>query len=224
MRIIDVLSNQATTPGTPFVNVHNLIILDESGSMHLIKQQAIDGVNFTLKTIRDAQKANPEQKHTITLVTFNSLQHNLIQAKAPIDNVPGLNWKTYNPAGATPLYDAMGRSINGLRKRTNENDVVLVTIVTDGMENASCEYTAQAIRKLVEEMKEKGWVFTYIGANQDVEAVAFDLAIDNHLSWQSTAEGSKEMFQKENSSRMAFFNKLHNCQSVIDIQKDFFNN
>ena len=91
----------------------------------------------------------------------------------------------------------MGNALNGLRKKVADDDAVLVTVITDGYENASCEYDGKAIKGLVESLKKKGWVFTYIGANQDVEAVAAAMSITNTLSFSADAQGTSAMFARE---------------------------
>ena len=64
--------------------IFNLIILDESGSMESIKQQAITGVNETIQTIRNAQKQHEEQEHYVSLVSFNSSSvKNIYDCKQP---------------------------------------------------------------------------------------------------------------------------------------------
>ena len=68
--------------------------------------------------------------------------------------------ETYQPDCCTALYDAMGISLGALRKKVAEDDKVLVTVVTDGYENASKEYSGKAIKVLVDELKVKGWVFS----------------------------------------------------------------
>ena len=187
--------------------VHNLIILDESGSMQSIYREALTGVNETLQTIRNAQKKYPNQHQFVTLVTFDSDHFNRIyHSKSAID-AKDINEDQYQPNACTPLYDAMGKSINELRPNVGKDDIVLVTIITDGYENASEEYDNAAIKSLVEEMRKKGWVFTYIGANQDVEKVAMSISINNHLAFRSDSEGTKAMFERERKSRNAFFAK-----------------
>lgn len=194
--------------GKPRENrVHNLIILDESGSMQSIYHEALTGVNETLQTIRSAQNKYPEQKQFVTLVTFDSDHFNRIYHSTSAPEAKEICEDQYRPNAATPLYDAMGKSINELRPHVEKDDLVLVTIITDGYENASEEYDNVAIKKLVEEMRKKGWVFTYIGANQDVEKVAMSISINNHLSFCSDSQGTKMMFEKERKSRNAFFAK-----------------
>lgn len=189
--------------------VFNLIILDESGSMSSIEKQAIDGVNETMQTIRSAQNKHEEQEHFVTFVSFNSDGIKTIYDNMEADKVNEITNNDYCPACCTPLYDAMGVSLTKLRKSVDVEDVVLVTVITDGYENASQEYNGQAIKTIVESLKEKGWVFTYIGANQDVEKVAATIAINNTLSFSATTSGTKAMFAKESSSRERFFSRLH---------------
>lgn len=189
-------------------NVYNLIILDESGSMHSIYMPALSGVNETLQTIRTANKEHKDQRHFVSLVTFNTESYNVIYKTALAEKTSDITNKQYCPNGGTPLYDAMAKSINDLRSVVSESDMVLVTIITDGYENASREYNGKAIKVLVENMKNIGWVFTYIGANQDVEAVASSLSINNHLHFDADLEGTREMFAKESKSRKSFFSRI----------------
>jgi len=64
-------------------------------------------------------------------------------------------------------------------------------------------------------------VFTYIGANQDVEKVATTIAINNTLSFSASAEGTKAMFAKDSSSRERFFSRLH-CGLKGKLSDNFF--
>lgn len=202
--------------------VHNLIILDESGSMQSIYRPALSGLNETLQTIREAQKEHEDQFHLVSLVAFDTAHYNKIYWKAPADKAVDIRPDQYRPSGGTPLYDAMGRAINELAAKVAKEDVVLVTIITDGYENASRQYSGKAIKCLVEAMKEKGWVFTYIGANQDVEAVAASMSIDNRLSFDADEESTRAMFEYEMSARKRFFGKVSENASWDDLSKGYF--
>lgn len=200
--------------------IFNLIILDESGSMSAIEQEAISGVNETIQTIRSAQKSYEDQLHFITLVSFNSDSIKTIYDCVEIGIVEELTNKEYTPSCCTPLYDAMGSTLTRLKKTVAEVDKVLVTVITDGYENDSHEYTGDTIKKLVENLKQRGWVFTYIGANQNAQKAAFNIAINNVMNFQTTSTGTKAMFAKENRSRMNWFTKIsEGCQNISE---DFF--
>lgn len=189
-------------------HVHNLIIVDESGSMHSIYRSALTGMNETLRTIRTAQTEHPEQEHFVTLVTFDTSHYNSIYANTPAGCTAEITNDQYCPNGGTPLFDAMGRAINELRSIVAKGDVVLVTVITDGYENSSREYSGKAIKALIEEMKKDDWVFAYIGANQDVEVVAKAMSIDNYLEFEADEASTSEMFAKESRSRKKFFSRL----------------
>ncbi len=83
-----------------------------------------------------------------------------------------------------------------------------MTIITDGYENASREWNHQRVFQLIEDLKKKNWIFTYIGANQDALAVARGMGIDHSMNFMSDTEGTKAMFMKESRSRKAFYDKL----------------
>lgn len=195
--------------GEKKVRVFNLIILDESGSMISIYQPALTGVNETLQTIRDASKEHPEQEHFVSLVAFDTGHYNKIYDAVAASDAQDITQDKYRPNGGTPLYDAMGRSLNELKSKIGKDDVVLVTIITDGYENASREYNGPAIKALVESLRKEGWVFTYIGANQDVEKVAESMAINNSMAFQASEEGTRMMFGKEMCSRKNFYRKIN---------------
>ena len=51
--------------------VYNLVILDKSGSMELIRKEAVNGYNETLGTIKAAQlKHLDTQEHFVSLAAF----------------------------------------------------------------------------------------------------------------------------------------------------------
>ncbi len=121
----------------------------------------------------------------------------------------------------TPLFDAMGNSITSLRqaleKQTDYN--VLVTVLTDGLENASKEYTGNSIKKLVEEMKMSGWTFTYIGTDHDVETIATSISITNVMYFKKDSGGVRDMFEKERHARAMYSNKIRNKENT---DNDFY--
>ena len=185
-------------------NIINLMILDASGSMESIYNQALSGVNETIQTIRMGQKEHPEFEQSLTLASFNSGKNylNVKYSATPIDEVKEITKEDYIACGCTALYDAMGEMISELKRKVTPEDRVLVTVITDGYENASIHWNGPQIKSLVEELRHEGWTFTYIGANQDVEAVAGSMGIRNTLSFDTTDEGTKEMFQKDIIARL----------------------
>ena len=203
--------------------IFNLIIIDESGSMQSIKTAAIDSVNETIQTIRSAQKKHENQEHFVSLVTFNDDVKTIYKC-VPVDEIKELTSETYQPDCWTALYDAMGISLNALRPKVAEDDKVLVTVVTDGEENASKEYSGRAIKALVDELKAKGWVFAYMGANQDVEAVAATISITNVMHFEASDCGMKKLSGTLGKSRSRWFSKIaQGMSSAVEDNCDFFN-
>ena len=195
--------------------IYNLIILDASGSMSSIEKQAVDGVNETVQTIREAQKKHEDQEHFVTLVSFNSSETKKIYDSEPAAGVKELASDDYNPTSCTPLYDAMGFSITELQKKLEKDDKVLVTVITDGEENSSKEYDGKAIGSLVDKLKNEGWVFTYIGANQDVMRVATTISISNCIDFDATGIGTSAMFTREKKARLRFFDRLAEADNEV---------
>ena len=128
--------------------IFNLIIIDESGSMQSIKKQAIDSVNETIQTIRSAQTKYEDQEHYVSLITFNDDVKTVYDC-VPVSEVKELTSESYHPDCCTALYDAMGLSVNALRKKVAEIYKVLVTVVIDGNENVSKEYSGKGIKVLL---------------------------------------------------------------------------
>lgn len=185
--------------------VYNLIIVDESGSMSVIRNEALAGLNETIETCQKMQEMHPEMEQRITLITFDSNKFKVHLDNEPVLKARKLMLDDYHPCAATPLYDAIGKGIAKLNAQTGTGDNVLVTIITDGEENCSEEYNLKLVKNLIEKQKSQGWTFTLIGTdNLDVEGMAGSLAIDNHLAFTEDAESTKRMFARERKARTRF--------------------
>lgn len=192
--------------------VYNLIILDKSGSMSSIARAAISGFNETVGGIRAAQeKFKDTQEHFVSLMVFCNCEKRLVYDKVPVDKIPELTSKDYRPCCCTPLYDAMGISLSALRNDIKDkNDATaVVTIITDGLENASKEYRLKDVKALVEDLTDnEGWTFAYIGTNQDVDKVSEDLSIRNSMAFTDNEAGMSEAWEREKSSRLRCFSRI----------------
>ena len=202
--------------------VFNVIILDKSGSMTSIAKQAIDGVNETIASIRRSQEKHPENDNLLTLVAFCGCEIKMIYEQCPIGEVNPITSNDYKPCCMTPLYDAIGNTITTVHRlmENEKNAIASVTIITDGYENASKEFTHKAIKSLIEAYKSEGWLFAYIGAEHDVEAVSFSLSIDNKLAFDKNEEGTREMFCCLQDSRDSFIDDVAPVMSSKIISED----
>ena len=190
--------------------VHNLIILDESGSMNPIRNAIIRAFNEIVQTVKGIENKFPEQEHFITFVTFNGLRTNVLHFNEPVAKLEPIDKSKYIPDATTPLFDAMGSSILKLRQvLENQTDYnVLVTILTDGEENASKEFTGADIKKTIEELKLNRWTFTYIGTEHAVEKFAASISITNVVSFYKNEDDINKWVSKENKSRTNYSERI----------------
>lgn len=164
-----------------------IFIMDQSGSMASIKQDAIGGYN----TLLEQQKALPGQC-AWTLVKFNDKVQIGSGSRQKIAEAQPLDELTYVPSGMTALYDAIGQTLSQARNwqmPDNPDHKVIVAIMTDGAENSSREYSLTRVRELTDELTARGWIFQYMGANQDAFSVAATMNIANQYTQNYTATG-----------------------------------
>ncbi len=154
-------------------------ILDRSGSMQPMQEPAVTAFNDFVK----AQLDVPGDAR-LTLIQFDDAYEVPIAALR-LQDVPQLTAATYTPRGSTALLDAIGRTIKDLDTRlqklpaANQPGKVIITVFTDGMENASSVYTVKHISDLIRLYRDdKGWEFLFLAANQDAIATAASMRID----------------------------------------------
>ncbi len=187
---------------TSKTTVFNLIILDESGSMDPVTKQTVAGCNETLNVIRSLEKKHGDtQRNLVSIYLFQSnaeLPSRYVYKNQSIADVKDMTTKVYRPWGGTPLLDAVGSTLVDLKAvaSTHEDSTGIVTIITDGMENSSENFTYQQVASLISHLKELGWTFNFIGANIDVDAISKKMNIDNAMSFTSDREGTDRMWTK----------------------------
>ena len=174
-------------------------IVDRSGSMSTIRDDAIGGFNQFL----EEQKVVPGEAN-VTRVIFDD-QYEIIDNNVPIKDVAPFTTDTYVPRGWTALLDAIGKTINTIRERianTPEEEKpskVMVAILTDGEENCSTEFkTKKEIFDLIKECKESGnWEFLYLGANQDAirEGQNYGISAKMSMNFAASASGVRGAYK-----------------------------
>ncbi|MDU2242035.1 MAG: VWA domain-containing protein [Paenibacillus sp.] len=173
-------------------------ILDKSGSMAGLEADTIGGYNSML----GKQKAI-EGECRITTVLFDN-NYALLHDRIDIRAVSPITEKEYQVGGTTALLDAIGRTIHKIgnaQKHTADEyraEKVMVVIITDGEENASREYSAERIKKLIEHQKTRyGWEFIFLGANIDAVDTAgrFGISPDRAQNYHADQEGIELNFR-----------------------------
>lgn len=193
--------------------IYNVIIVDESGSMSFLRNATVEGVNETIKTIKESQvQYEDNQVHYLTMVTFSGANNNSIRTiidGAPITKVTSFD--EYNPYGSTPLYDAVGDTLTSLHNRIKDDKHAIgsVTILTDGEENASQKWDAKVLKSLIARLKEEGWQFSYMGSDHNVKNVTDRLSIDNALEFSHDTTGASNTWERERASKQEYFRKMH---------------
>lgn len=197
--------------------VINLIIADESGSMSVIRDTTLAGLNETITTCQKMQEKFPTMEQRITLITFDSNHTKVIFDNIPALEAKPLSQKDYVPGAATPLYDAVGQAITKTYAQTEKTDNVLVTILTDGEENSSTEFDLKMVKRLIDKQKEQGWTFTFIGTDDlDVEGMAHEMGIKSFLSFSRNYESTSKMFSKDRASRAIFCSRTFRDERIDD--------
>lgn len=165
-----------------------VFLLDRSGSMQGSEKDTIGGYNSYL----DKQRKN-KYKTRVTTVLFDN-EYELLNERKNIKEVKNLTDKEYFVRGCTALYDAIGKTINTIDKKVKNNKVLFV-ITTDGLENASCEYNKDKIKKLIKDHGD--WEFLYIGADIDsyAEGTSLGIKTSNIANYKKSREGTKNLYK-----------------------------
>ena len=154
-----------------------VFILDRSGSMGGLESDTIGGFNGMLQ-----KQKKEEGEANVTTVLFDD-QIDIIHDRFPIDVVKPLTEEDYYVRGCTALLDAVGstvKKVENIQNRLPEElraEKIIFVITTDGQENASQEYSAKMVKKMIEQNQEKGWQFLFLGANIDAVGEAEKLGI-----------------------------------------------
>lgn len=177
-------SNKATSKG----HVHVGFLLDESGSMERRKAAAVEGYNDYIK-----QLENPKNVR-VTLGTFDARDEEIIRyrrTKEKIKDFKPLSMEEYDPYDMTPLYDATIQMIEKMDDFVRKDDRAILVIMTDGLENASKEGSDLKAKKMIEKREKAGWVFIYLGSNQNAWEASAGLGLNKHGSNFTTTSTDK---------------------------------
>ena len=196
---------------------HIAVLLDRSGSMGDIKDDAIGGFNCFLKE-QKAAGANA----TLTLVQFDTESTDVVHESMPILEVPDLNHQTFQPRGGTPLLDALGQTIDSTGRalaaipEANRPNKVVFVVITDGQENSSHQHTKASVKERIDRQSNQyNWQFVFLGANQDAfdGAGAVGIAMGNaanfaparmQVAFAATAANVASYRRSGNAAKLAY--------------------
>ena len=173
-----------------------VFILDESGSMGRFTQDTIKGFNDTIDEHRG------KDENIITSVILFNTGKRVLYDRVNIDEVPVMTNEDYRPNSGTALCDAVGETINNILCRQlvdaddKRPDQTIVFITTDGLENSSKVFSADAVRELITSAEKNcDWEFVFYGSNFDAVETArtYGIRAENAMQYESSHEGYERM-------------------------------
>jgi len=158
-----------------------ICIVDRSGSMGSIREDAQGGLNAFIKEQAELGEAK------LTIVEFDDTVNTVCEQV----NITEAEEYTLRPRGYTALLDAIGVVVGDATKYKSDDGKTIVVIVTDGGENASKEWSRDKIFELITERKDAGWEFLFLASNQDAISVgsSYGFAAEDSLSFGNNSRG-----------------------------------
>lgn len=179
-------------------NITELVfILDRSGSMAGLEKDTIGGFNAMI----EKQKKEEGECFVSTVLFDNTAE--VLHDRIKLSEIKPMTDNDYTVRGCTALMDALGGAVKHIRnihKYARKEDVpenTVFVITTDGMENASRNYSSADVKAMIEEQKEKyGWEFLFIAANIDaVETAAkYGISEDRAVNYRPDAAGTQNLY------------------------------
>ena len=168
------------------------LLLDMTSSMGRNKEGTMDACNEFIERLGDNQRRGLPTDAVFTLSVFNSnIGLERVAREVPVERAPKIDHEHYDPAGATPLYDAIGQSIDLLESHVGP---VMLVIQTDGEENSSQSVTRQDIVERVAEKTALGWQFVYLGCDIDAMEQGGNIGIPAGNTMSYNRANAKEAF------------------------------
>lgn len=208
------------------------LVLDETGSMSPKKDSVISGTNEYVnahKEIDDCyaslitfDKVNGGYFHQATEQNPQRDAVRVITNAVEIKDFSPITSEQYNPHGMTNLYDAVGFTIKYIEDLTRfaEDPIIIVSINTDGEENASTEYTAKTVSDLIKQKKELGWQFIFMGEDLSVErtdAIASILNVDKSMTMSFMSTNRAETYRSLAGATAEYTMSAKSAKSAKDV-------
>ena len=146
-------------------SVHSYILLDRTGSMSGIWDEALTSVNAYAKSVGEEEEGEADIDTKVSLAVFDAqdgLQFDVLRKSVDADQWDEVTNDEASPRGMTPLYDAIGRLVS-LAEADAPEKAVLV-IMTDGAENSSREMTGKGAKAALDRASARGWEVVFLGA------------------------------------------------------------
>jgi len=173
-----------------------ICVLDRSGSMGMIIDDAIGGFN----TFLESQQKLDEGEARMTIAMFDD-KYEMIYESEDINSIENFNRETYVPRGCTALNDAIGKTIMGMgeifnkREENEKPEKVIFVILTDGEENSSKEYDLRKVKDLIQEQTDVwNWEFIFLSSDLKAFEQGASLGIHNTSRFNPTGVGTRAAY------------------------------
>lgn len=209
-----------TKPMPPSANaVSSYILLDRTGSMNSIWDEALTSVNAYAKAVGETEEGEADNlETTVTLAAFDhqdGFQFDILRSGVDPENWEIVTDAEVSPRGMTPLFDAINRTIT-LAEADNPEKAVIV-IMTDGQENSSSEVTKEGAKAALDRAEKRGWEVVFLGAEfamfDDADAVG--VAQDKQMA---VSAGSLTATQERLAKKARSYGKGEEADIIFDAE------
>ena len=171
-----------------------IMIIDESGSMEIMGEEAVQSASLFLKE----QKEIGVKDTNVSVWKFNNKVTKIIN-ECPLSEKDEFSF-SYNPEGSTAMYDAIGQAITEkLDSDRSEGNICL--ILTDGLDNSSRKFKLQDVKNLIKDSEENhSWKFVFVGANIDSWSIGGNMGVGRCINFKATPEGISDVFRQTSDS------------------------
>jgi hypothetical protein len=200
---VTTTTTTTTTNTTQKIDHARLIfVLDRSGSMSSVKEEAIGGFNAFVQ----AQK-NEQGTASMSLILFDN-EVDIIHNDIDLKNVPILTDEVFVPRGMTSLYDAIGMTLSEfMNSKSSKSQKTILAILTDGEENSSKKFSGSEVAKLIKQAEDEyKWEVLFLGADINVEKIATNLNVSSNkfTSFNKSAKGFSDSYEAVNKVTSQF--------------------
>ena len=211
-KLVDTTTVTVNIPNGEKARIHNVFIIDASGSMSGSKyDNAINGVNEVLLDI----KKDTDTINTVTIVEFEGRK---ISRRLDMENASSLpdKYREMGTGGMTPLNQAVGETLDYILKQRNskfaKEDKVLVNVFTDGGENSSSgKYSnGYVLGEFIKTLEQDGFTVTFMGTQTEVQyaTATLNLTASNTLVHTNTAASVKTSYDTTLRARKMYFKSV----------------
>lgn len=192
----------------------NLIVLDASGSMEAKISEVKGGIKQLFSSIKEEKMKYPDTEVTTILTDFSSARDfRVLVNTSNLDELTDAVADSYKTRGMTALYDAIGFSFKFIPE---DQDGVFITIITDGLENDSKEYSYNNVKDLITDSRSKNWVISFMGTTEEsiANAINMGISVGNTVQFDDSARGILYASEVMELSRTAYYGAVATGVSV----------